>query len=224
MGAMRALLLILLLAACGRPLTAPETDLAARLFGTTLDVAPVRLYRNGFVGMTEREFPARPRTTCRERLLPPPEGPTETGRIAGVALGNVIHIRPRIHRPDFARGPDGGMTLGAAMFLAHELTHAWQWQNRERTRFTPWRAASEHRPNADPYLFDTGEHPRFLDFAYEQQASIVEEYVCCATLDPDGARTRRLHTLLSQEMAPGPMPDVPVFLPWDGVQRRGICS
>lgn len=221
---MRVLILILLLAACGRPLTGPETDLAQRLFGDTLDVGSVRLVENGLVGLTTRQFATRPRTTCRERLLPPPEGPTETGRIAGVALGNAIHIRPGVHRPDFARRPDGGMTLAAAMFLAHELTHAWQWQNRERTGFTPWRAAREHLPGDDPYLFDPGQHPRFLDFAFEQQASIVEEYVCCASLDPDGARTARLHALLSQEMAPGPMPDVPVFLPWDGVQRRGICS
>lgn len=221
---MRALLLILFLAACGRPLTGPETDLAARLFGETLDVAPIRLVENGFIGLTERRFATRPRTTCRERLLPPTEGPVETGRIAGVALGNAIHIRPGVNRPDFARRPDGGMTLAAAMFLAHELTHAWQWQNRERTGYTPLRAASEHRPGTDPYLFNPSENARFLDFAYEQQAGIVEEYVCCAALDPDGGRTRRLHALLSQDMAPGPMPDVAVFLPWDGVQRRGICS
>lgn len=224
MSLMRALLLILLLAACGRPLTGHEADLAARLFGETLDVAPVRLYRNGLVGLTERRFASRPRTTCRERLLPPPEGPFESGRIAGVALGNTLHIRPPVHRDDFARRPDGGMTLATAMFLAHELTHVWQWQNRERTGFTPLRAASERGFGADPYLFEADQHPRFLDFAYEQQASVVEEYVCCATLDPDGARTARLRTLLSQDMTPGAMPDVPVFLPWDGVQRRGICS
>lgn len=221
---MRALILILLLAACGRPLTGPETDLAARLFGETLDVQPVRLYRNGLVGMTERAFPARPRTTCRERLLPPPEGPTETGRIAGVALGNVIHIRPRVHRPDFARNPDGSITLAAAMFLAHELTHAWQWQNRDRTGFTPLRAGGEHRGGADPYLFEVDGDTRFLDYGFEQQASIVEEYVCCATLDPQGARTGRLRTLLSQELPLQSLPQSDVLLPWDGAQTRGICA
>lgn len=221
---MRALILILLLAACGRPLTGPETDLAQRLFGATLDVAPVRLFRNGFVGMTEREFPARPRTTCRERLLPPPEGPTESGRIAGIALFNRIHIRPRVHREDFARNPDGTVTLAAAMFLAHELTHAWQWQNRARTGFTPWRAGGEHRGGADPYLFEVDGQTHFLEYGFEQQASIVEEYVCCATLDPDGARTGRLRALIAQEMPLQSLAPADVILPWDGVQRRGICS
>lgn len=221
---MRALILILLLAACGRPLTGPETELAGRLFGETLDVAPVRLVENGFVGITSRTFATRPRTTCRERLLPPPAGPTETGRTAGVALGNAIHIRPRVHRPDFARNRDGSVTLAAAMFLAHELTHAWQWQNRDRTGFTPLRAGGEHRRGADPYLFEVDGETRFLDYGFEQQASIVEEYVCCATLDPGGARTGRLRALLRQEMPLQSLPRAEVRLPWDGAQTRGICA
>ena len=87
---MRVLLILLVLAACGRPLTGPETDLAARLFGATLDPAPVRLYRNGFVGMFEHRYATRPRTTCRERILPPSTEPFESGRFAGGGLGNVV--------------------------------------------------------------------------------------------------------------------------------------
>lgn len=224
-GAMRALFILLfLLAACGRPLTGPETELAARLFGDSLNPAPVRLYRNGFVGMTEHRYATRPRTTCRERLAPPATGPYETGRFAGVAFANRIHLRPDVHRRDFARNDQGGVTLAAAMFLAHELTHVWQWQNRARTGFTPWRAGAEHQPGVDPYLFDADSTPRFLDYPFEQQASLVEEYVCCAVLDPAGARTARLRALLAQEMAPEALPVGAVTLPWDGVERRGICG
>ena len=89
---MRLLLaLLLVLAACGRPLTAPETDLAQRLFGTTLDPTAVRFYRNGFVGMRRHAFAARPRTTCRERILPPrPAGELVTSKPAALALFNRI--------------------------------------------------------------------------------------------------------------------------------------
>ena len=221
---MRVLLILLVLAACGRPLTGPETDLAARLFGATLDPAPVRLYRNGFVGMFEHRYATRPRTTCRERILPPADQPFERGRAAGIVLFNTVNVRPDVLRPDFARQGEGLMSLGAAMYLVHELTHVWQWQNRALTGYSPLRVAREHAVSDDPYLFDTGANARFLDYGYEQQASLVEEYVCCMALDPEGARTQRLRDLLAQDMDPAALPGRPVTLPWDEVDRQGICG
>ena len=47
-------------------------------------------------------------------------------------------------------------------------------------------------------------------------------------LDPDGARTARLRALLEEEMPVAQ--DLPliervvVLVPWEGVERRGICS
>jgi len=82
----------------------------------------------------------------------------------------------------------------------------------------------EHQPGTDPYLFDTGGNPQFSDFGYEQQASLVEEYVCCVTLDPEGARTQRLEALLSPVMPLDDLPDWPVRIPWRDAQTRGICS
>lgn len=225
MRAPLALLLLLLLAACGRPLTASETDLASRMFGPGLDAGAVRFYRNGFVGMATHRFPVRPRTTCRERILPPAEGAFETGRAAGVVLFNTVNVRPNVLRPDFTQRPDGRMSLVAAMYLVHELTHVWQWQNRARTGYTPLRVGAEHTRSADPYLFDPEAEAHFLDYGYEQQASLVEEYLCCQVLDPAGARTARLHDLLSQVMDAGPLlPGTVVALPWSGVERRGICG
>ena len=69
--------------------------------------------------------------------------------------------------------------------------------------------------------------PQFLDFGYEQQASIVEEFVCCRALDPQAARTKRLHGLISQVMPVAPLPQSRphnVRLPWDGVELGGICA
>ena len=116
------------------------------------------------------------------------------------------------------------MGLIEAMFFAHEITHVWQWQNRSVTGYTPFRASREHRVADDPYLFDLTTKTRFLDFSYEQQASIVEEYVCCAALDPGAPRTDRLRQLIGGAM-PLQSLKIPrnVRLPWDGAETEGIC-
>jgi hypothetical protein len=217
---------LILLAACGRPLTGPETELAASLFGPTLDPAPVRLVENGLVGVTFRTYPARPRLTCRQRIAPPSSAPTFTARPAAIALWQRIQFRPDVFLPDYTASPDGRLNLAAAMFLVHELTHVWQWQNRTRTGFTPWRAATEHFGADDPYLFDGAPAAAFLDYGFEQQASIVEEYLCCRTLDPTGARTARLDALLRPKLPLPPLPDAPqpARLPWPEAPTRGICG
>ncbi|WP_068306441.1 hypothetical protein [Pararhodobacter sp. CCB-MM2] len=215
---------LLMLTACGRALTPSETALASRMFGPSLDPAPVRFVENGFIGMRSHLYTVRPRTTCRERLLPPAEGTVERGRAAGLVLGHSIQVRPDVLRPDFARAEDGSLSLGQAMYLVHELTHVWQWQNRDRTGYSLWRVGREHAQTDDPYLFDTDSERQFLDYGYEQQASLVEEYLCCQALDPDGARTGRLRALLGQVMAPGDLPEVAISVPWAGVEPRGICG
>ena len=113
------------------------------------------------------------------------------------------------------------------MLLAHELTHIWQWQNRASTGYSPLRAASEHTISDDPYLFEIDTPRKFGDFGYEQQGSIVEEFVCCRALAPQAPRTKRLHGLISQMMPVAPLPQTrqsDVRLPWDGVELKGICG
>lgn len=223
---MRALILLLfLLAACGRPLAPDEAALAGGLFAETLDAEQVRLVSSPAVGIVSRRYAARPRVTCRERILPPDDAPSFTARAAGVVFWNHVHIRADLFRRNYVRDREGRLTLAAAMFLAHELTHVWQWQNRDLTGYSPIRGGLEHLPGGDPYLFDPETPHRFLDFGYEQQASLVEEYVCCRALDPQGARTARLHALLSEAMPP-PMLSLPgdVVLPWPEAPVRGICS
>lgn len=200
----------------------------ADLQGDQFDPGPVRILENGFIGTTSREFPARPQTTCRERILPPPEGPTVTGSTAGIVFFQHVHASHRFYLTDYIARRDGRLNLVAAMFFAHEMTHVWQWQNRERTGYHPTRAFAEHLRTADPYLFDGESENAFLDYGYEQQASLVEEFVCCMALDPDGARTARLRALLEEEMPVAQdlplIEQVEVLVPWEGVERRGICS
>ncbi len=228
---MRAGLLILfclVLAACGRPLTETERAFMADLQGDSFDPTPVRIIENRLVGLGEQTYPVRPRTTCRERILPPPQGDTITGSTAGIAFYNSIHIRPGFFLEDYATTEGGALNLSAAMFFAHEMTHVWQWQNRAVTGYRPARAFSEHLTTEDPYLFQGEGDAGFLDYGFEQQASLVEEYVCCRALDPHGARTDRLARLIGAAMPLGTLQQSlagrDILLPWDGVELRGICS
>jgi hypothetical protein len=144
-----------------------------------------------------------------------------------LALFQNVFIRDDLYREDMVEGWPRVLPLADAMLLAHEMVHAWQWQNRDLTGYHPVRAAFEHVGSADPYLFELGTDTDFLDYGYEQQGSIMEEYVCCRTLAPGAARTERLHGMLAEYFALSPL-DRPmserVALPWPGVEVEGICD
>lgn len=217
---------LLALLACSRPLTPAETALVAPLHGPTLNTDRVRLTRAPLVGAFPITFDARPRVTCRERIGPPITGRV-TARTGGIVLFNRLFLSNRAHLPDYAAtfGPDDTLDLPAAMFLAHELTHVWQWQNRRVTGYHPIKAFTEQVTIDDPYLFDPETTEPFLSQGYEVQATLVEEYLCCATLDPDGARTDRLKHLVRQVM-PVAEPEVfarTVWVPYTE-DLVGICS
>ena len=223
-----ALSALVALAACGRPLTPEERQVAQELMGDGFNPAPVRIARLGVVGLREATYPVRPRVTCRERILPPPEGDTITGATAGVALFQTLITGPDWFLDNYAAGYPSRVNLVALMFFAHEMVHIWQWQNRDRTGYHPLKAAAEHKPGVDPYLFDPEDRTPFLEMGFEQQGALVEEYVCCRTLDPDGARTARLEALLQTELDLTPlarlMPPEETLIPWAGADLEGICS
>lgn len=226
------LFLLLALAGCGRPLTETERAFAQRIHGAALDLDRVRLVDGAPVGHVTFKRKARPRVTCRERILPPAREEIVTTKPAAVALFNRVYFSDGWYLEDYLPGYPDRIYLVEAMLLAHELTHVWQWQNRARTGYHPLRAAAEHGNSDDPYLFDLDATmegaPDFLSFGYEQQGAIVEEYVCCRALAPEAARTRRLHDMLK---AAFPVSDLPrgrresdVYLPWKGAEIAGICD
>lgn len=223
-----AILFLLFLAACGRPLTDAERAFAQGIHGDTLDYDRVRLHDGAPTRAVTFTRKPRPRTTCREQIFPPlpPETEVVTTKPAAVALFNRVLFDKDWYLEDYLPDYPDRVGLVASMLFAHELTHIWQWQNRKLTGYSPLRAATEHRPGADPYLFEI-ENRRFLDFGYEQQGSIVEELVCCRALNPAGARTQRLHALVSQVMPVAPLPQSQAYkvgLPWDGVDLANICT
>ena len=223
----RVVLIFLLLASCGRSMTDTERAFIATIHGDTLDMNAVRLHDGAPTrAVTFRRKP-RPRTTCRELILPPATEEIVTSKPAAVAVYNRVLFDKDWYIDDYLPDYPDQIGLIAAMLFAHELTHVWQWQNRATTGYSPLRAASEHGGSADPYLFEINTDRRFGDFGYEQQGSIVEEFVCCRALAPQAQRTQRLHALIAQVMPVAPLPQsrpYDVQLPWDGVELRGICG
>ncbi len=226
----RLLLLILALlpAACGRPLTEAERSYLSGLHGSTLDLDRVRLVRGAPVAAVTFRRSPRPRLSCRERILPPVKDEIVTSSPAAVALFNRVFFARIWYADDYLPEYPERLHLVETMLLAHEATHVWQWQNRRRTGYHPLRAAAEHGSRRDPYLFEmTGEAPDFLSYGYEQQGAIVEEYVCCRALAPQAPRTHRLHAMLARHMPVRPLPqsrESDVYLPWKDVELRGICD
>ena len=222
---MRALLLLFLfLAACGRPLTPAEKSFAIQIHGDTINADAIRFVRGAPIGSVTYRRQKRPRLACRERIFPEPTEELVTVAPAAIALHNKILFSKNYYLKDYLEDYPGRLYLFEAMLFSHEITHVWQWQNRTLTGYTPLRALRENATTDDPYLFDVTTKTRLLDYGYEQQASIVEEYVCCATLDPDAPRTQRLGTMLRSAfpLAQLNIPDE-IAIPWKDARIEGIC-
>ena len=222
------LILLPLLPGCGRHLTQAEKSFTQTIMGAQVDVQKVRLVKGTLIGKVTKTRATRPRLACRERIWPVRKTETVKTITSAFVLFNTVFLSHSHYSDDLMAGYPEKLPLSDAMLLAHEMTHVWQWQNREITGYYPLRAASEHKPGADPYLFNLQTSQAFLEYPYEQQASIVEEYVCCRTLDPSGSRTRRLRVLLQSVLprhdAVSTTPNTVPVLPWQGAQTKGICS
>ena len=194
--------------------------------GPELATENVRIVKGAVVGLLPVTVKPRPRTTCRERLFPPLTEPIEA-QFPAFAKRETIYYSRAFWAKDFLSDYPEALDLDHAMRLAHELTHVWQWQERRRNGYSPFAAAFEHVGREDPYLIDINEDLAFTDYAWEQQGAIVEEFICCRTLDPNGARTEKL-TRLVAEVFPAAsrrtaVPIQGVILPWKGAEIKGIC-
>ena len=224
----RALIVLFLLAGCGRPLTETEMAFAQKIAGSQMNLGRVRIVEGSPAADVTFRRKARPQIACRERIVPPPQDEIVTASPVAVALFNHLFFDREWYTDNYMPEYPDRVHLVAAMLLAHELTHVWQWQNRRITGYHPIRAATEHSNRDDPYLFELDSSSRFLDYGYEQQGSIVEEYVCCRALAPQGARTKRLHSLLGQVFPVADLPangrEADVYLPWKDADLKGICN
>lgn len=220
---MKILIVLLCLAACGRPLTNAEKAFAAKIHGETLDVSKVRLVDKAPIRSYMLRAPKRPRIACTERVFPPPKTEIITGAPSAVALFNTVFINTDYYLRNYLLNYPRQLYLYEAMFLAHELTHVWQWQNRKLTGYHPLKAAKEHQSKDDPYLFDPNKAQDFLGFGYEQQGRIVEEYICCSILDPTAPRTKRLEKMIGKYFPTDKLKVGDVVIGWKEVKTKGIC-
>ncbi|MEL7114654.1 MAG: hypothetical protein AAGP08_03545 [Pseudomonadota bacterium] len=173
--------------------------MAEVIFGDSLDADQVRV-KSGFRGappVTDPPLPAKravePRPGACDRTAPTPrEGPPPAW-----ALYNTVHFSKDFYRNDHAPGWPGDILLPQSFIMAHELVHVWQWQNRATTGYRPVKAGLESVLNMDPYFYVPDEGAGFLEYGFEQQASLLEDYMCYAVFDPANPRRAKTRTILA---------------------------
>ena len=189
--------LLILLAACARPLSEAEEKFASDLFGASLDTEGVTIAQGIGLIPPYKTVPAS-LTVMRgtEKACVRTPQPREAQPPQAFALWNRMHFDSELYSSDMALGWPRGLRFPTAIILAHELTHVWHWQNRRVTGYSPARAAFESWRHADPYFSSSGSAPEFLSFGYEQQAAIVEDFVCFTVANPNHPRRAELRAIL----------------------------
>ncbi len=195
------LLLLLVLAACSRPLAPGEKALAEDMFGPTIDTSRIRVTEG--LGLSPLS-PAKPlppasgkielRPGLCDRTAPntgPPEPPP------AFAVYNRIHMMPEFYHAEVMPDWPHRLRLPEAVVFAHELVHVWQWQNRARTGYRPARAALESVFNQDPYFYIPDDGSDLLAYGFEQQAALFEDYMCYLIFDPEAPRRAEIRKILA---------------------------
>ena len=198
---------VLALGACARPLTQNERRFAADILGPTLNVDDVRIARGfGPLPATSEDadksdlYPIIAENQISglcDRAAPEPR----SGPPPGWALWSRIHMSREFYRADLAPDWPRSARFPQALVLAHELVHVWQWQHRGTTGYRPVRAAVENVMNMDPYFYVPGPDASFLKFGFEQQAALLEDYLCYTLYDPGAPRRTELRPLLAPYFA-----------------------
>ena len=195
---------LLSVSACARGLAPGEADFAEALFGDSLDQK--RIVVQPGVGLTP--LPKDPEPEVRGEAPPPPDrapqgictrvpSPREGFQWpAGMVLWNQVLLKRDFYREDMMEGWPRAVPLPQALLMAHELVHVWQWQNRERTDYDPASSGSESVHSRDPYWYVPEAEREFLTYGFEQQAAMIEDYVCYTMFEPRAPRRAELRALI----------------------------
>lgn len=189
------LVFLAVLAACTRPLSEAETAFSKSLFGETLDTEKVRILSLPYWdpdASDEAEILRGTKRACVRTPQPRGAQPPQA-----FALGNWMHFSGSLQGRDMTLAWPRALRFPQGIIFAHEMTHVWQWQNRAWTGYSPFKAVAESIRVPDPYFSATGEAPVFFAFGYEQQAAIVEDYVCFTIANPTHPRRAELRALLA---------------------------
>ena len=177
-------------------MTEAEVALATDVFGDGLDTAPVRIGKDIGLAPPPRRAEVsvevrRPAEDPCVRVPPPPRNAAPPA----FAVGNSIYFSGQFYSVDGGFLWPDAVRLPHTLILVHELVHVWQWQNRDLTNYTPFKALSEGF-SGDAYFYGADDAPDLFRFGYEQQASIVEDYLCYLILDPSDPVLGDLRTLV----------------------------
>lgn len=187
---------LLVLAGCARPLTSAEEAFASDLFGPGLDTSKVKVTQGlGIVPLYQTVPSKVTLVQATDRACVRTPQPRGAQPPQAFALRNRMHFDTGLYSSDMVLQWPDRLRIPQALVLAHELTHVWQWQNRAKTGYTPARAIAESWQLADPYFSD-GE-AAFFAFGYEQQAAIIEDYVCFTFANPTHPRQAELREILA---------------------------
>lgn len=203
--------LVVALTACARPLAPGERALAEDIFGDGFESRKVRIAAGLGVVPAPAPLPLPPKSDSIE-LRPgvcdrvTPTGPT--GPPPAWAIYQTVHVARTFYREELMPGWPDQILLPQVLILAHELVHVWQWQNRDRTGYRPLRAAVESLLNLDPYFYIPEPGAGFLEYGFEQQAALVEDYFCFGVFDPKNPRRAELRAILAPHFQVGRIDDL----------------
>ncbi len=189
------LVALIALGACSRPLTETEAAFANDLFGDEIKVDQVRVAQGLGITPLFQTIPGDVRlvegTDQACLRVPQPRGAQPP---QAFALGNRIHFETGLYSSNMMMQWPNRLRVPQGLIFAHEMVHVWQWQNREHTGYSPGRAVAESIEFADPYFSDGAQ--AFFSFGFEQQAAIVEDYLCFAFANPNHPRRQELRDIL----------------------------
>ncbi len=210
----RFLLIILLaglaLSGC-RFLTANEKNFTSKIYSGQLNANKVQVYslahsrqntNDKLMGTLEAEY--RTDKSVKSYGLDKSQLLTKAAaslrnKSNAMVIKNNIYYKSDAYKADLAAGFPTNVFVDDLDLLGHEIMHVWQYQNRDRTGYSLLAVALEHIRYSDPYDYHIVPGKKFLDYRFEQQGRIVQDYVRYSFTAPGSAELQALRRLLSQE-------------------------
>lgn len=189
-----------LLTACSRPMTDGEIAYGNELFTRGLNFEEVRFSGQERQGIQKaKEKLAQEHASVlsnqkdSEKLIS--AIPSLFGADA-IVIGNTIYFDSDVYSLDFSES----VADSDRWLMAHELTHVWQWQNRDYTGYTFSRVVSEHVEFGDSvYKYILVDGKRFTDYRFEQQGAIVQCYAMLRQVRPNAPVTLKHERIIRSE-------------------------
>lgn len=198
------MLALLILTGCSsRDLTVNEKNVITSIPERPLDLSIVTVYAS------QEEAKVQFDLLMAEEMLPKNISIEEIESVvfdfSAIALGNNIYFKKEFYDNDFASNWPYFIQYNLGLF-SHEIMHVWQYQNRERTGYTIAKVALEHIKYKDPYYYELIEGKKLLDYRYEQQAKIIEDFFLKHYFNRNDKDYKKLKALIEAEMGPTQLP------------------